>query len=111
MRRGAAALRCVYSPADVHAAAGRHVLDALRPHSVEQGGPLVVRHVSYVEGRGNILVEYPGTDADAGVTSLVGMARARHGVRIRVCHLTRPGRSTLTWCPPTRPPGRSTRTS
>jgi acetylornithine deacetylase len=32
-----------------------------------------VRHVSYVEGRGNILVELPGSDADAGCLSFVGM--------------------------------------
>jgi acetylornithine deacetylase len=40
---------------------------------VEQGGPLIVRHVSYAEGRGNILVELPGADADAGCLSFVGM--------------------------------------
>lgn len=41
-------------------AAGRHVLEALEPYAVENGGPLRVKHVSYVEGRGNIIVEYPG---------------------------------------------------
>ncbi len=38
-----------------------------------EGGPLIVRHVSYVEGRGNIIVELPGADADAGCLSFVGM--------------------------------------
>src|SRR5262249_22816566 len=37
------------------------VLDALRPYSREQGGPLSVRHLSYVAGRGNVLAEYSGT--------------------------------------------------
>jgi acetylornithine deacetylase len=32
-----------------------------------------VRHVSYVEGRGNILVTYPGSDASAGTLGFVGM--------------------------------------
>lgn len=49
------------------------MLDALRPHSTAEGGPLTVRHISYAEGRGNILVELPGTDADAGCLSFVGM--------------------------------------
>ncbi|KAK1326526.1 hypothetical protein QJS10_CPA01g02911 [Acorus calamus] len=32
----------------------RHVLDVLLPHSTSTGGgPLIVRHVSYVDGRGN----------------------------------------------------------
>ncbi len=38
-------------------AAARHVLDVLRPLSTEEGGPLLVQHVSFVEGRGNIIVE------------------------------------------------------
>jgi len=52
--------------------AARHVLDALQPYSVEAGGPLVVRHVTYAEGRGNVLVELPGVSREVGV-SLVGM--------------------------------------
>ena len=54
-------------------AAARHVLDALQPHSTAQGGPLIVRSVSYVEGRSNIIVELRGSDASAGAVSFVGM--------------------------------------
>ncbi|WOL09543.1 acetylornithine deacetylase [Canna indica] len=50
----------------------RHVLDALLPLSTSTGGgPLLVSHVSYVEGRGNVIVEYPGTDP-ARILSFVG---------------------------------------
>ncbi|ERN09318.1 hypothetical protein AMTRI_Chr13g115570 [Amborella trichopoda] len=49
----------------------RHVLEVLSPLSTENGGPLLVRHVSYVEGRGNVIVEYPGTEPDR-VFSFVG---------------------------------------
>ena len=36
----------------------KHLLDALRPYTVENGGPLKVEHVWYVEGRGNLMIEY-----------------------------------------------------
>eukprot|EP00878_Enallax_costatus_P036747 GHUV01041295.1.p1 GENE.GHUV01041295.1~~GHUV01041295.1.p1 ORF type:complete len:397 (+),score=107.15 GHUV01041295.1:486-1676(+) len=51
--------------------AARHVLEVLEPLSVDHGGPLVVRHVSFVEGRGNIIVEYPGKPG-GGCISFVG---------------------------------------
>ncbi|PNH11605.1 Acetylornithine deacetylase [Tetrabaena socialis] len=51
--------------------AGRHVLDVLTPLGEEAGGPLRIRHVSYAEGRGNIIVEYPG-EPDGGILSFVG---------------------------------------
>ncbi|XP_042493614.1 acetylornithine deacetylase-like [Macadamia integrifolia] len=39
----------------------RHVLDALLPYSTTTGGgPLIVNHVTYVQGRGNVIAEYPG---------------------------------------------------
>eukprot|EP01133_Synstelium_polycarpum_P019701 gene19701-23594_t len=41
--------------------AGRHVLEALKPFTVENGGCLKVQHIAFHEGRGNILVQYPGT--------------------------------------------------
>ena len=54
-------------------AAVRHVLEALEPYSEENGGPLKIQHVSFVEGRGNIIVEYPGQDPSAsGIISFVG---------------------------------------
>jgi hypothetical protein len=58
-------------PTAVPCAAARHVLEVLEPLSVEHGGPLLLQHVSYVEGRGNIIVEYPG-EPDGGVISFVG---------------------------------------
>ena len=54
-------------------AAARHVLEALQPHSTAHGGPLIVRSVSYVEGRSNIIVELKGSDEGAGAVSFVGM--------------------------------------
>jgi acetylornithine deacetylase len=50
----------------------RHVLAVLTPHSVEHGGPLLVQHVTYVPGRGNVVVEYPGAEPGR-VVSFVGM--------------------------------------
>jgi acetylornithine deacetylase len=50
----------------------RHVLEVLGPLGVEQGGPLILKHVSYVEGRGNLIVEYPGTGGEGQVVSFVG---------------------------------------
>ena len=51
----------------------QHVVDALRPVSTETGGgPLVVRKVSYAEGRSNVIVEYPGT-VPGRIVSFVGM--------------------------------------
>jgi acetylornithine deacetylase len=51
----------------------QHVVDVLCPVSTETGGgPLVVRKVSYAEGRSNVIVEYPGT-VPGRVVSFVGM--------------------------------------
>ena len=36
----------------------KHLLDVLKPHSIENGGPLKVEHVSFVEGRGNLMITY-----------------------------------------------------
>ncbi|XP_010933488.1 acetylornithine deacetylase isoform X2 [Elaeis guineensis] len=50
----------------------RHVLDALLPLSTTTGGgPLIVSHVVYAEGRGNVIVEYPGS-APGKILSFVG---------------------------------------
>lgn len=38
------------------------MLDVLQPLSTESGGPLRVQHVAFVEGRGNIIIEYPGQE-------------------------------------------------
>ena len=39
----------------------KHVLDILTPLSTEKGGPLVIERVTFVEGRGNLIIKYPGT--------------------------------------------------
>uniref|UniRef100_A0A2P2JTU2 Acetylornithine deacetylase n=2 Tax=Rhizophora mucronata TaxID=61149 RepID=A0A2P2JTU2_RHIMU len=51
----------------------KHVLDALLPFSTTTGGgPLILNHVSYFPGRGNLIVEYPGT-VPGKILSFVGM--------------------------------------
>jgi acetylornithine deacetylase len=37
--------------------AGQHILSVLEPLSEAHGGPLRIKHISFVEGRGNIIVE------------------------------------------------------
>jgi len=36
------------------------VLETLRPYSKENGGPLEVERIHYTEGRGNVIIKYPG---------------------------------------------------
>lgn len=48
----------------------KHVLDILSPLSTENHGPLVIEKVNFVEGRGNLIIKYPGT-TDA-VCSFIG---------------------------------------
>ncbi|PKI57137.1 hypothetical protein CRG98_022427 [Punica granatum] len=51
----------------------KHVLDSLLPFSTTTGGgPLVLRHVSFFENRGNVIVEYPGS-VPGKILSFVGM--------------------------------------
>ncbi|KAH9769604.1 Acetylornithine deacetylase [Citrus sinensis] len=51
----------------------KHVLDALLPLSTKTGGgPLVINHITYFTGRGNLIVEYPGTEPGK-ILSFVGM--------------------------------------
>lgn len=50
-----------------------HVLDVLLPYSTTTGGgPLIVNHVTYLPKRGNLIVEYPGTEPGK-ILSFVGM--------------------------------------
>ncbi|KAH7387042.1 hypothetical protein KP509_16G001800 [Ceratopteris richardii] len=49
----------------------RHVLKVLQPLSTEAGGPLILNHVSYVADRGNLIIEYPGTEPGK-ILSFVG---------------------------------------
>jgi acetylornithine deacetylase len=46
------------------------VLDVLKPFSEECGGPLKVERISFVEGRGNVIITYPGTTSK--ICSFVG---------------------------------------
>ena len=41
-------------------AASDHVLELLRPHTKEHGGPLEVERIEFTEGRGNVVIKYPG---------------------------------------------------
>ncbi|KAJ4728704.1 acetylornithine deacetylase [Melia azedarach] len=51
----------------------KHVLDVLLPFSTKTGGgPLVIDHATYFPGRGNLIVEYPGTEPGK-ILSFVGM--------------------------------------
>ncbi|KAK9187640.1 hypothetical protein WN944_019038 [Citrus x changshan-huyou] len=51
----------------------KHVLDGLLPLSTKTGGgPLVINHITYFTGRGNLIVEYPGTEPGK-ILSFVGM--------------------------------------
>ncbi len=50
--------------------AADHILEVLKPYTKENGGVLEVEWVSFVEGRGNIIMKYPGT-TDA-ICSFVG---------------------------------------
>ncbi|KAL2348269.1 hypothetical protein Fmac_002269 [Flemingia macrophylla] len=50
----------------------KHVLDSLLPFSTTTGGgPLLLNHVAYLPGRGNLIVEYPGT-VPGKILSFVG---------------------------------------
>ncbi|XP_020217011.1 acetylornithine deacetylase [Cajanus cajan] len=50
----------------------KHVLDSLLPFSTSTGGgPLLLNHVAYLPGRGNLIVEYPGT-VPGKILSFVG---------------------------------------
>nr|XP_048319826.1 acetylornithine deacetylase isoform X2 [Ziziphus jujuba var. spinosa] len=50
----------------------KHVLDSLLPYSTTTGGgPLLINHVTYFPGRGNVVVEYPGT-VPGKILSFVG---------------------------------------
>lgn len=48
----------------------KHLMDILRPFSTENGGVLEIEQVTFVEGRSNLIIKYPGTTD--GVVSFVG---------------------------------------
>lgn len=41
--------------------ASNHVLECLKPFTKENGGLLEINRITYAEGRGNIIIKYPGT--------------------------------------------------
>eukprot|EP00240_Pyramimonas_obovata_P001562 CAMPEP_0118927854 /NCGR_PEP_ID=MMETSP1169-20130426/5242_1 /TAXON_ID=36882 /ORGANISM="Pyramimonas obovata, Strain CCMP722" /LENGTH=437 /DNA_ID=CAMNT_0006869711 /DNA_START=69 /DNA_END=1378 /DNA_ORIENTATION=+ len=49
----------------------RHVMDVLRPYTTDEGGPLEVKHIAYHEGRGNVIITYPGEEGGP-IMSFVG---------------------------------------
>jgi len=49
----------------------KHLLEALKPYTVENGGVLKVEHVWYVKGRGNLTIEYTPEGA-TGTVAFVG---------------------------------------
>lgn len=46
------------------------VLEVLKPYMKENGGPLEIERVTFVEGRGNVIIKYPGTTDE--VVSFIG---------------------------------------
>lgn len=40
----------------------KHIIDVLEPYKIENGGMLEVNHITFVEGRGNLIIKYPGID-------------------------------------------------
>lgn len=49
----------------------KHILDVLNPFSKENGGVLSIKKIEFVEGRGNMIITYPGTNPNK-VCSFVG---------------------------------------
>jgi len=53
--------------------ASNHVLEALKPYQKENGGVLEVERISFVEGRGNVIIKYPAASGnDDRICSFVG---------------------------------------
>ena len=52
--------------------ASDHVISLIKPYSKESGGPLEYQRVSFVEGRGNLIIKYPGTAGPSKICSFVG---------------------------------------
>ncbi len=51
--------------------ASDHVLEVLKPYTTSEGGVLEVERVHFVDGRGNVIIRYPGT-VPGKVCSFVG---------------------------------------
>lgn len=48
------------------------MLAAVAPYTKQHGGPLEVERISAVQGRGNIIMKYPGTSPNGEIVSFVG---------------------------------------
>lgn len=70
--------------------AGRHVVDVLSRYAGESG-QIRIRRVHYAEGRGNIIVEIPGSGP--GVVSFVGSHLDGAGLPASCLLASRPRRS------------------
>ena len=51
----------------------KHVLDALNPYLIENDGVIKAEHITFVEGRGNLMLEYcpEGATSECGGCILV----------------------------------------
>lgn len=110
-------------------AASDHVIAALAPYSTEAGGPIKVERVSFEEGRGNIILTYPGYAAPQASATQRTRTLCCSALRESSPHsaLTRPPWAaaaaarptapspswarTSTWCPPTPKRGNTRRSS
>ena len=63
-----------------------HCLETLSPYSKEHGGSLVLEHISFVEGRGNLIVSYPAALPARGPTHVLYTENVCDGVQ-RFYHL------------------------
>lgn len=95
--------------------ASDHVLKALEPYTVENGGPLIVERISFVKGRGNIIIKYPGKGDATHTIGFVGWcvppclpaSRSLQGVPplptnpLKCLSLLSILPAILTWCQPT----------
>ena len=55
----------------------KHLLDVLEPYKKENGGFLKVDHVTYVEGRGNLIIEYDNVSV-----YIIYIATASHPIHV-----------------------------
>ena len=61
----------------------KHLLEVLSPHSTENGGPLKLDHAVFVEGRGNLIIEYSPEGASG--TPLLYVIVVLHDLIIHAC--------------------------
>lgn len=60
--------------------ASDHVMELLKPHTTENGGPLEVERVHFTPGRGNLIIKYPGKQWCAVGVSTQTVCPAKYGV-------------------------------